>query len=501
MVPWIVIKHVAGPRAHRIDQFALDGTEELVVGRSRGADIAFDGLLDDTVSRRHALIRVARDGKSRFTIVDLGSVNGVRVNGCAIAGEQAVRPGDVIELSPGGPAFSIAIEPELTMLESEKPHLPPAHADARSSGGCLGRSTIAVAGLAAVGTLTAVMSGDRNGRPVADTRAVTTARATPGATQVVVPPTNPADAIVAVRATWRLYDGFSGRPVFQKVGTESGQRLPCFVDLDDGRIVPWLTIEDGGRTNIPIGGRLDGSGFILTEGGSLVTASSVAAGWTVPYRGGADWHGRVAVFPLQHSDEPAGSGPLADLMIASEGGFDVPAPWIPSESGMLFDERYPAPLRDLPSPLEGRNDVLSIRLPGALRDVPAHLVKIAAHADLAELRITADAPLTVIALASDAAFRTDEPVSVFAYPPHAGEADETATTPVLTEYGGTIGKVENSGGVGSAPLQVSDALAGQIDGGAVLAEDGTVLGMVVSDASGRRFAAPVSLIRQLSRRP
>ncbi|MEI9984143.1 MAG: hypothetical protein WDN69_13615 [Aliidongia sp.] len=64
-----------------------------------------------------------------------------------------------------------------------------------------------------------------------------------------------------------MYDTFSGKPVFQKVVTRRGQRLPSFVELGDGRIVPWLTTEDEERTNIPIGGSSFGSGFVVSDTG------------------------------------------------------------------------------------------------------------------------------------------------------------------------------------------------------------------------------------------
>jgi Protein of unknown function (DUF3662)/FHA domain len=62
------------------------------IGRSRDCDI----LLDDAgISRRHAEIRPSRGG---WTIADLGSTNGVIVNGESIRGAQPLHPGDRVEL-------------------------------------------------------------------------------------------------------------------------------------------------------------------------------------------------------------------------------------------------------------------------------------------------------------------------------------------------------------------------------------------------------------------
>ena len=63
-----------------------------VVGRSRECDVV---LSDPNVSRRHAELRPDGGG---WTIADLGSTNGVRVNGEAIDRQQPLTPGDRIEL-------------------------------------------------------------------------------------------------------------------------------------------------------------------------------------------------------------------------------------------------------------------------------------------------------------------------------------------------------------------------------------------------------------------
>jgi hypothetical protein len=62
------------------------------IGRSRDCEIVLD---DAGISRRHAELRPGSDG---WTIADLGSTNGLRVNGRTIRGAHALSAGDRVEL-------------------------------------------------------------------------------------------------------------------------------------------------------------------------------------------------------------------------------------------------------------------------------------------------------------------------------------------------------------------------------------------------------------------
>jgi pSer/pThr/pTyr-binding forkhead associated (FHA) protein len=61
-----------------------------VIGRSRECDIV---LSDSNVSRRHAEIRPA--GGDSWTITDLGSTNGVKVNGRPVS-SAPLQSGDAV---------------------------------------------------------------------------------------------------------------------------------------------------------------------------------------------------------------------------------------------------------------------------------------------------------------------------------------------------------------------------------------------------------------------
>jgi predicted component of type VI protein secretion system len=77
----------------------LSGSRVLI-GRSRECDIA---LSDPNVSRRHAELRKGEEG---WSIVDLGSTNGVKVNGRRV--EHAVlRPGDRVTIGVSDLTFEL----------------------------------------------------------------------------------------------------------------------------------------------------------------------------------------------------------------------------------------------------------------------------------------------------------------------------------------------------------------------------------------------------------
>jgi Protein of unknown function (DUF3662)/FHA domain len=82
----------------RSEEIPADG---VVIGRSRDADVVLD---DPNVSRRHAEVRPS--GGS-WIVRDLGSTNGVKVNGRRIQGPQSLKTGDAIELGTARVTFEL----------------------------------------------------------------------------------------------------------------------------------------------------------------------------------------------------------------------------------------------------------------------------------------------------------------------------------------------------------------------------------------------------------
>jgi hypothetical protein len=77
------------------------GASGAVLGRSRECDVVLD---DNGVSRRHAEIRPTADG---WQIADLGSTNGLRVNGRRVQGQAPLRAGDRIEMGSTAIVFEL----------------------------------------------------------------------------------------------------------------------------------------------------------------------------------------------------------------------------------------------------------------------------------------------------------------------------------------------------------------------------------------------------------
>jgi hypothetical protein len=71
------------------------------IGRSRDCDIVLD---DVGISRHHAEIRPAASG---WTIADLGSTNGVQLNGKRVRGPQPLNQGDRVELGSTEIVFEV----------------------------------------------------------------------------------------------------------------------------------------------------------------------------------------------------------------------------------------------------------------------------------------------------------------------------------------------------------------------------------------------------------
>jgi hypothetical protein len=77
------------------------GAGGAVLGRSRDCDVVVD---DANVSRRHAEIRPSG---ANWIVRDLGSTNGIKVNGRRVSAPQSLKPGDTLELGTTTVTFEL----------------------------------------------------------------------------------------------------------------------------------------------------------------------------------------------------------------------------------------------------------------------------------------------------------------------------------------------------------------------------------------------------------
>jgi pSer/pThr/pTyr-binding forkhead associated (FHA) protein len=80
-----------------------------VIGRAVGCELVLD---DPLISRRHARVLSSRVGAA---IEDLGSANGLCVNGLAVGGVSPLHPGDVIQLGATCGALSSSAKGSLVI--------------------------------------------------------------------------------------------------------------------------------------------------------------------------------------------------------------------------------------------------------------------------------------------------------------------------------------------------------------------------------------------------
>jgi serine protease Do len=112
----IVIRHLSGSKINQIEQFDLEGLQEITLGRDPTSRIAYDLQRDDEVSRRHAVIRIKHDKDLYFRLADLNSSNGTFLNGERIGGEVELLPEDIVELGSSGPKFIFDVQPRPASL-------------------------------------------------------------------------------------------------------------------------------------------------------------------------------------------------------------------------------------------------------------------------------------------------------------------------------------------------------------------------------------------------
>jgi S1-C subfamily serine protease len=107
MAPSIVVEHLEGSSQSGSTQ--VFNSSPVRIGRHPANDVTFDAERDRLVSGRHAEVFVAGGA---LRIRDLGSRNGVFVNGKQIGSPWTLGPDDIVGLGRGGPSFKVRLDAE-----------------------------------------------------------------------------------------------------------------------------------------------------------------------------------------------------------------------------------------------------------------------------------------------------------------------------------------------------------------------------------------------------
>jgi len=346
------------------------------------------------------------------------------------------------------------------------------------------------------------------------------------------------NATVFVDFQWRLYDRDSLKPIFQKTVLVDGELWNCYVNLGtdnsgNPRIVRWLTTEDEGRTNVPIGSGGWGTGFVVNEDGFVLTNKHVAASWMTDFNQHSLYEARAKKglwFPLRDAfpadPRTRRNMPEGDYIAAEAHKFSFgrPPSWQPDGGGIIFDANYAVPTStDTEHSFVGKNEILTARFPDSSLSINAELVRASTKADVALVKINIPQKLSHVELApTDNVVAQGAPITVLGYPGTSAEVvaiirsqeagsissrreqipDPTVTPGVVSLVGRPRQDMDNAtiiGTMGDAYQLTAGATAGN-SGGPVFDANGKVIAIFTygsSETENTTWAVPIQYGRAL----
>jgi serine protease Do len=483
----IVIRHVSGAKANKVEEFALGDRSELRFGRAANSDVVFDAPTDDLVSRSHATISVASRDPLAFVIEDLGSANGTYLEGEKLSKKSEILPNDKVTLGRAGPAFVFDLHPRPTNLGARTRVIDVggatrviSAADVAATAAALGRDATApraaeppatrvsdngstrsdapqgvkqgigretmlgaiaqeraashrmlFTALGVVGALVAIGGGALFWRASTSEKAQQQTidqvrleaeeareqgrraedKAAASKTQMGMSPQaivqEAGSATAKLRVDWRLYDQKTGHPIFQKTRTVANKKYRMYVKLPDGSVVPYLTLDDGDRDNLPVHGQIEGTAFVVNEKGFLLTNKHLAAAWRLPFAksGGVEKEGLLIEWTNRRKKnvKPV----VIDL---DDDAYSSLKKWVPETGGVVFAGKelrvvgpanIPTPTRNDKLNFTGRNEQIEVIFAGNTTGMMGTLVKSSNDADVAMIKIDSPQPLRAVEIATD----------------------------------------------------------------------------------------------------
>lgn len=418
----IIVEHVAGEKANQRDVFPLSQYASILIGRELDSQIQYSDA-SDQVSRRHAKIVMT---SSHISVEDLGSRNGVFVNGRQISGVTPISHGNKVKLGNGGPEFVVRFNPEpvqvpketrvlqapaptkeIKSISSDGDKSPVPHQKAKQP---IGKETIEriiderarstgksnnlkwILSTSVLVFVIGVLSWYFKSNTEKDRQELTDRFYNKAEEVVANSEKNEgwqkriaqtySNSVVYIEASWRLVETNSNQPVYHThypYKTEKGE-VPVPVYISQNDVLEPLLSRDRGKYGKVIGGTHTGTGFVVDESGFVVTNRHVAASWMTNH----EEFLACPCFVLTGEDKPKAFGSVNDDLLRSF------KKWVPARSklqGMRFS---------------GQNSTLNVTFNNSLNRNAAQLTQVSESHDVAMIKINVPGKLKAVPLITSA---------------------------------------------------------------------------------------------------